>query len=150
MYVQSRHTGVKYHTGTRFVECLGESRAEQVPLAVPARLLSTLSAHSLLEDPSITHYTAGREQHLKCTSLNSTFIFLPVALPEDLDHFKQMASLLSHQAFHQDPHCYSGSCWNVSHFLQSESAKMGLSYSYLKKMIQAIIRNGNIMEKQEM
>lgn len=87
-------------------------RAEQVPLGAPAKLLSTFSAHSLLEQeaPSVTHYTADQEQHLKGTSLNSPFLFLPVALPEDTDPLKQMASLLSYQAFHQDPHHYSGSC----------------------------------------
>lgn len=102
----SRDIGVKYHTGTRFVECLGESKAEQVPLAAPARLWSTFSAHSRLEQeaPSVTHYTAGQEQHLKCTFLNRPFIFLPVPVPEDPDHLEQMASLLSHQAYHQDPH----------------------------------------------
>lgn len=115
---------------------------EQSRAGIPgctARLLSTFSPHSLLEQeaPSVTHYTVGQEQHLKCTSLNCSFIFLPVPLPEGPDHLEQMASLLSYQAHHQDPHHYSGGCWNVSHFFTvSEGAILDLSYSYLKKTIQ--------------
>lgn len=117
-----------------------ESEAEQVSLAAHLRLLSTFSAHSLPEQeaPNVTHQTAGQEQHLKYTSLNCPFILLPVPLPEDPCHSEQMANLLSYQAYHQDSHHYSGSCWNVLlfFFTVSEGAILDLSYSYLKKAIQ--------------
>lgn len=162
IYVQSRDTELRTTLAPDLWSAwvtAEQSRNLGCTCKAPEPLLSSQPPGK--EAPSETHYTAGQEQHLKCTSLNGPLIFLSVALPEDSDHLKQMASLLSRQVFHQDPHHYSGSK-NVSHFLsvsQSEIVQYWISHTpTLRKQFRyrvlehfkAIVRNGNITEKQEM
>lgn len=131
IYVQTRDTGVKYHTGTRLVECLGESRAEQSRAGTPG-CTHKAPEHLLSSQPPGIE---GQEQHLKWTSPNCPFIFLPAAWRPWSLGANAKSSISSGL-----PPGSTSLQWQllecITFFTVSESVVMDLSYSYLKKTIQ--------------
>lgn len=125
----------------------------------PEHLLSSQPHEQ--EYPSVTHYTAGQEQHLKCTSLNSPFIFPPSGLtwrPWSLEANGKPS--ISSTRLSTRIHIVTVAALGMCHFSYSLRVQYWISHipTTLRKRsrqrvlecIMAIVRNGNIMEKQEM